>query len=98
MSSIPQIDFASLAQAGLGLNETKKPSGSDNLFHKLVKATNQGQHAADTAIRDFIEGKEGTNIQQVVMAVSEAEMSFQFFMELRNQIIDSYSELMRMQF
>lgn len=98
MNGVPQVNIASLTQAGLGLNQTAKPSGSDNLFHKLVQATNQDQHTADSAIRDFIEGKEGTNIQQVVMAVSEAEMSFQFFMELRNQVIDSYSELMRMQF
>lgn len=98
MNSIPQIDVSSLAKTGLGAGQVSQPSSNGNLFHKLIKATNQSQFGADNAVRDFIEGKEGTNIQQVVMAVSEAEMSFQFFMELRNQVIDSYSELMRMQF
>ena len=99
MASIPQVAISNLAKANAGqLNPVKPNNESGNVFEKLLRATNNEQHVADNAIRDFIEGKEGTNIQQVVMAVSQAEMSFQFFMEVRNQLIDSYSELMRMQF
>lgn len=78
--------------------EAAQESGSKNLFTHLLSTANNEQRAADTAIRDFIEQKPGSNIQQVVMAVAQAEMSFQFFMEIRNQLLDSYTELMRMQF
>ena len=68
------------------------------LFGKLIEVANTDQLASQDAIQGFIEQRPGSNIQQVVMAVAEAEMSFQFFMEIRNQLIDSYNELMRMQF
>jgi flagellar hook-basal body complex protein FliE len=34
----------------------------------------------------------------VVLAVAQADLSFQMFMEIRNKLIDNYNELMRMQF
>ena len=77
---------------------TVTPSQSGNLFSHLIEQTNADQIQSDNAIQAFVEQKPGSSVQQVVMAVAEAEMSFQFFMEVRNQLIDSYNELMRMQF
>lgn len=77
-----------------------KPSGDQGfgkLVDGLVQQTNQAQLSSDKAIEDLVTGKTD-NVQQVVMAVANAEMSFQLFMELRNKLIDSYNELMRMQF
>lgn len=77
-----------------------KPDGEGG-FGKLVngyiQGTNEAQAASDQAINDLVMGKTD-NVQQVVMAVANAEMSFQLFMEIRNKMIDSYNELMRMQF
>ena len=77
-----------------------KSSGGDG-FSKLVTGfideTNKAQVGSDQAINDLVAGKTD-NVQQVVMAVANAEMSFQMFMEIRNKLIDSYNELMRMQF
>lgn len=72
-------------------------SGFGKLVDSLVKQTNQAQLSSDQAIEDLVAGKTD-NVQQVVMAVANAEMSFQLFMELRNKLIESYNELMRMQF
>ena len=71
--------------------------GLAELVDGFVKQTNEAQISSDTAITDLLEGKTD-NVQQVVMAVANAEMSFQLFMEIRNKLIDSYNELMRMQF
>ena len=71
-------------------------SGS-NLFESFLHHTNEQQVASDAAINDLVTGKTD-NVQQVVMAVAKAEMSFQLFMEIRNKLIESYNELMRMQF
>ena len=70
---------------------------NDNLFEKLLTQTNEDQLRSDHAIRDLVTGK-NSNVQQVVMQVAKSEMSFQLFMEVRNQLIESYNELMRMQF
>jgi flagellar hook-basal body complex protein FliE len=68
-----------------------------SLMDHLVQTTNQDQLASDQAITQMVTG-ETDNIQQVVLAVAKAELSFQLFMDIRNKLIDSYNELMRMQF
>lgn len=81
-------------------NKAATPSGPDgfsNLIDHFVKSTNETQVTSDQSIQDLMTGKTD-NVQQVVMAVANAEMSFQLFMEIRNKLIDSYNELMRMQF
>ena len=77
--------------------ENAKPSGKTSVFEGLLESTNLDQKNSDQAIKDLVEGKTDS-VQEVVMAVAKAEMSFQLFMEIRNHLIDSYNELMRMQF
>jgi len=77
--------------------EEVKPSGGRNVFESFLESTNLDQQTSDQAIKDLVEGKTDS-VQEVVMAVAKAEMSFQLFMEIRNSLIDSYNELMRMQF
>ncbi len=98
MSAIPPIGVSNVPQNIGQMGQSQPAAKSNNLFQQLLTHTNNEQMAVDNAIRDFVQQKEGANVQQVVMALAEAEMSFQFFMEVRNQLIDSYSELMRMQF
>ncbi len=79
---------------------SQQPAGNQGfgkLVESLVQQTNQAQLGSDQAVEDLVTGKTD-NVQQVVMAVANAEMSFQLFMEIRNKLIDSYNELMRMQF
>lgn len=98
-SSIPSI-----GQSPLGGNPASKSgsagsasSGFAELVDNFVSQTNQSQVASDSAIDDLVHGRTD-NVQQVVMAVANAELSFQLFMEIRNKLIDAYTELMRMQF
>ena len=88
-----QARFIQPEQAGVS---AKKPAGQ-NLFERILTNANQGQQASDQAIRDLVAG-DTDSIQQVVMSIAKAEMSFELFMEIRNKLIDSYNELMRMQF
>lgn len=66
------------------------------LFKGFVSTINQDQHNADQAIQDFMSGK-SDNIQHVVSQMVKSELSFHFFMEVRNQVMESYNEIMRMQ-
>ncbi|MFT5300116.1 MAG: flagellar hook-basal body complex protein FliE [Mariniblastus sp.] len=75
----------------------KGPSGFADLVESFVGDTNQAQVSSDKAIQDLITGKTD-NVEQVVMAVANAEMSFKLFMEIRDKLIQSYNDLMRMQF
>lgn len=90
--------------AGLSTTATRSAAPSagaagsfGETVNQIFQATNADQHASETAIRDLMQGKTD-NIQDVVMTVSNAELSFQFFMEVRNRVIDAWNDLMRMQF
>ncbi len=72
-------------------------SGFAKLVENFVAKTNETQVSSDKAIDDLVHGRTD-NVEQVVLAVANAELSFQMFMEIRNKLIDSYNELMRMQF
>lgn len=78
-------------------NEPANKAGAANLFEGILEQANVDQKNSNQAIKDLIEGKTDS-VQQVVMTVAKAEMSFQMFMEIRNKLIESYNELMRMQF
>lgn len=60
----------------------------DNANSLLIDA----QNLAD----DFAAGKTD-NIQQVMLAAQKADIALQFTMQIRNKIMDAYSEIMRMQ-
>jgi flagellar hook-basal body complex protein FliE len=87
--SIPGVPVSPPSQKSEGSNR--------NVFIDLMAQANQDQIRSDQAIEGLVSG-ETQDVQQVVMEVVKAEMSFQMFMEVRNQIVDSYNELMRMQF
>ncbi len=71
--------------------------GFAELVENFVAETNKAQTGSDQAVDDLVHDRTD-NVEQVVLAVANAELSFQLFMEVRNKLIDSYNELMRMQF
>ena len=99
MQPIPAIGKisspGSLHEIGAGSQSGK--TGNANLFEDILAQTNMDQKASDQAVKDLVSGNTDS-VQEVVMSVAKAEMSFQMFMEIRNKLIESYNELMRMQF
>lgn len=75
---------------------TEAKDKAPGVFQELLTMANTDQQNADQAIRSFMTG-ETDNIQHVVSQMVKSEMSFHLFMEVRNQIMESYNELMRMQ-
>lgn len=72
-------------------------SGFADVFSTVVRNANDDQLRADEALVDFSEGKT-EDVQSVVMSMVQADLSFRFFLEMRNKLTESYQELSRMQF
>lgn len=85
------------ANPATGGISTEGSSAPQNAFMDVFNSINQDQHSAQNAINDVVSGKTN-DVQAVVMQTVKAEMSFQMFMEVRNQMMESYNELLRMQF
>jgi flagellar hook-basal body complex protein FliE len=54
------------------------------------------QAASGRTVRGLISG-DGVSLHQAMIAMEEASVSFQLMVEVRNKLLESYQELMRMQ-
>ncbi|MFQ5705938.1 MAG: flagellar hook-basal body complex protein FliE [bacterium] len=89
-----QINEA-IGQTSAGSNETGAAKFSTTL-KDMINKVDELQKSSDQATTDFISGKDA-DIHEVMAAVEEAQLSFQLMMEIRNKLLDSYQEIMRMQ-
>lgn len=83
---------------GLGLptpHDPGKPAFGDALENAINKVDG-AQKAADGQIEAFVSGEQ-ENLHEVMIAMNEAKLSFQLMTEVRNRMLETYQELMRMQ-
>lgn len=81
-----------------GMNEEQRSpeiSFGEYLNTALMKVT-ELENQADQLKEDFALGK-NDNIPEVLIAGEKANVALQFTMQIRNKILDAYSEIMRMQ-
>ena len=101
-NSIPQ---AELQQLGSINSDTPFPSSSvsstggshfENMLGGLISDVAQKQAAAGSAVTGLLSGQ-NVSLHQAMISMEEANVSFQMMVEVRNRLLDSYQELMRMQ-
>ena len=67
-----------------------------NLVGNFIQDVNDKQVAAGDAVNGLLSGK-NVSLHQAMISMEEASVSFQLMVEVRNKLLDSYQELMRMQ-
>lgn len=77
------------------VNPKNVPSFTDTM-KGFMKDVNHMQNHADRSIEKMVAG-EITDVHQVMVSVEEANTAFALMMELRNKMLESYQEVMRMQ-
>ena len=77
---------------------TTAPAGSsfDGFLGNVVSEVSSKQAAAADAVQSVTAGG-NVPLHQAMIAVQEASLSFQLMVEVRNKLLESYQELMRMQ-
>ena len=87
---------------GLGSIATPQPQevqagrSFSDFLGQMVTEVNGKQAAAGAAVEGVLTGQ-GVPLHQAMIAVEEASISFQLMVEVRNKLLESYQELMRMQ-
>ena len=100
--SIPQQELQQLtpditSTAAQPAGAASSSGGSfQNLLGGFVDDVNSQQMAANDAISGLMSGK-NVSLHQAMISMEEASVSFQMMVEVRNKLLDSYQELMRMQ-
>ncbi|MEO2032179.1 MAG: flagellar hook-basal body complex protein FliE [Planctomycetaceae bacterium] len=67
-----------------------------DLVTNLMQETSNQQAAVGDTVRKLVSG-ESDSIHDVVLTASKADLAFRLVMEIRNRLITSYEEIMRMQ-
>ena len=81
----------------------EKPGGSaesgkafGTLFQDAVTQVEQYRIQAEDSVNRFMTG-EAEEIHQVILAGQRAEIAFETFLQVRNEAVQAYQEVMRMQ-
>lgn len=97
--AIPQYEFGPISPGNnirpaseTGANGATFASALDH----LVAEVSGTQVTASDAVSGLL-GGQGVPLHQVMLAMEEASVSFQLMVEVRNKLLESYQELMRMQ-
>ena len=95
-SPILPISHATLP---LDIRPAAQPVGSggfqDVLSSAIQKVEAIGQNAS-TSVERFLSG-EGEELHTTILAATQAELSFNLFLQARNKVVAAYQEIMRMQ-
>ena len=76
-----------------------QPAGSDSFSSMLGRMVSDisAQQTNATATVNALQSGQKVPLHQAVIAMEEASVSFQLMVEVRNRLLESYQEIMRMQ-
>jgi len=93
----PGLDATTPLEGPAQPGQTQPASESfGSLLGKMVSEVNDQQNIAAEAVRSLQSGG-NVSLHQAVIAMEEANVSFQLMVEVRNKMLEAYQELMRMQ-
>ncbi len=91
-NGLPQINSPIVKEAKG--SQTEMPFA--DMIKGLVQQTDDQQQMASSEVQKLVTG-ETDSIHDVVLTTSRADLAFRLMMEIRNRLIASYQEVMRMQ-
>ena len=94
----PPLDLAPMREAitpKTSAGVSPASGGFGDIFNKLVTDVEQSQTKANEVTRSVLLG-DNPNLHQSVIAMQEASVSFGLMLEVRNKVVESYQELLRM--
>ena len=96
---IPGAELQQLGSVGRPSGIAPSQPSADSfgsMLSRLVNEVGAKQAAAGASVQGLLAG-ENVSLHQAVVSMEEASVSFQLMVEVRNKLLESYQELMRMQ-
>ena len=91
------------AQAGAGPRaegaQAPAPGAPDfaEVLRASIDSVHQAQQASTVAQRAYDAGSPDANLQEVVVAMQKASLSFQTMVQVRNRLVSAYQDIMNTQ-
>lgn len=97
---LSQMRAASALASGSDASAASEAAGGAD-FASLLKSSidqvNGAQQEANQLSKDFELGAPGANLQDVMVSLQKANVSFQTMVQVRNKLVTAYQEVMGMQ-
>jgi flagellar hook-basal body complex protein FliE len=77
-------------------DETGAASSFMGSLKEAISHINDAQSGASQAVDALVTGQT-TNIHQAMVALQQADVSFQLMMQVRNKLVSAYEDIQRMQ-
>ena len=65
-------------------------------LHQAIQEVDQLQSRRDDMVQEMVRG-EKIEVHEIMTAAEEAQLAFELMLEVRNKLLESYQEIMRMQ-
>ena len=92
---------ATAAQAGGRVSEAQStPAGGADfaqILQNSIAQVNQTQQQAEGMAANFAAGDGNANLQDVMISLQKANISFQEMVQVRNKLVTAYNDVMNMQ-
>ncbi len=92
LPAMPFVDNAAASPVTAGA----RANGFMDSLQQAISKANDLQLEADQATEALMTGQT-QNIHQTMVALQEADVSFQLMMQIRNKLVSAYEEIQRMQ-
>ena len=96
---LSQLRAVAKAAQGVGVQEPAAPQQADfsQMLKNAVDHVNESQQQAGELKKAFELGDGSIDIAQVMVASQKAGVEFQLMLNVRNQLISAYKDIMNMQ-
>ncbi|HSU59910.1 MAG TPA: flagellar hook-basal body complex protein FliE [Bryobacteraceae bacterium] len=71
-------------------------TGFQDILKSAIQQVETVSTAADQSVNTFLSGGK-QELHSTILAVQNAELQFEMFMQARNKVVSAYEEIMRMQ-
>ena len=90
-----KLQSVEFPQGAPGVSQPTEAKSFDNIVGKFIQEVDQKSKVAASETNKMLLG-ETDNIHQSMIAMQEASLSFNLMVEVRNKLMNSYQELMKM--
>ncbi len=96
---LSELRSAASVTQGKPADKALSPEGVDfsQALKSAIDQVGQAQQQAQQMTQDFAAGQSNVNLQDVMINVQKANLSFQQMVQVRNKLVSAYQDIMNMQ-
>jgi len=98
-SMLTELRSASALAGGKSAQAANAAGGTDfsQALKSAIDQVSQAQQSAQQMTQDFASGNSNVNLQDVMINLQKANLSFQQMVQVRNKLVTAYQNIMNMQ-